>query len=89
MPTNNRRGSRTRSQRNNSRDNRAFTGGRGQNYRGGYQAATDVQTGYGRNSAGRYSSNARVGQRAGRGGQIITRRQRYYDLRVAMGLSGG
>lgn len=88
MPTN-RRGSRTSAQRNTTKNTTAFTSGRGSNYRGGYQAATDVQTGYGRDSAGRYNSNARTGQRAGRDGQIISRRQRYYDLRVAMGLSGG
>ena len=67
----------------------AFTSGRGANYRGGYQAATDVQTGYGRDLRGRYSRNARVNVSAGRGGRVISRRQRYYDMRLAMGMAGG
>ena len=53
------------------------------------RAATDVQTGYGRDSSGRYNSQARIGSKLGRSGQIISRRQRYYDMRLAFGLAGG
>ena len=53
------------------------------------RAATDVETGYGRNSKGQYDANARLSSKLGRSGQIISRRQRYYDMRLAFGLAGG
>ncbi|MBQ9639300.1 MAG: hypothetical protein IJV22_07075 [Bacteroidales bacterium] len=40
---------------------------------------------------GQFSNQLRASGRStvGRGGQTVSRRQRYYDLRVSMGLSGG
>ena len=57
-----------------------------------YQAASDVGTRYGRNpTTGRFSNRLRAKghSRIGRRGQVISRRQRYYDMRVAFGMAGG
>ena len=83
------RGTRPRTMSDNNRKTSGFTSLKGQNYKGGYSAATDVQTGYGRDYQGRFDTDARISSKAGRGGQVISRRKRYYDLRLAMGLAGG
>lgn len=72
-------------------NNPSISTGRGQNYKGGYQAATDVSSRYGRNpSNGQFSNKLRGdGGKVGRQGRTISRRQRYYDMRVAFGLAGG
>ena len=38
---------------------------------------------------GRQAASTSSGGKLGRGGQYITRRQRYRDMRLAFGLSGG
>ena len=83
------KGTRPKSSASRLKSTAGFTSGRGSNYKGGYSAATDVKTGYGRNSAGQYDSEARVGSKAGRGGKMISHRQRYYDMRLAFGFAGG
>ena len=40
-------------------------------------------------TGGRKAASTAAGGKLGRGGKYITRRQRYYDLRLAFGLSGG
>lgn len=38
---------------------------------------------------GMRAASQETGGKLGRSGKFITRRMRYYDMRVAMGLSGG
>lgn len=47
---------------------------------------TNVTSNY---TGGMRAASQESGGRLGRSGRFISRRQRYYDMRVAMGLSGG